>query len=49
MALGEPRKEPVQIMAGELPTERLGDLLVMLPESQKAFGQLIEVGEVVWS
>jgi hypothetical protein len=36
-------------MAGELPTERLGDLLVMLPESQKAFGQLIEVGEVVGS
>ena len=32
-------------MAGELPTERLGDLLVMLPESQKAFGQLIEVAK----
>lgn len=49
MALGEPRKEPPQITAGELPTERLGHLLVMLPESQKAFGQLTEVGEVVWS
>jgi hypothetical protein len=49
LVLGEPRKEPPQIMAGELPTERLGDLLVMLLESQKAFGQLIEVGEVVWS
>ena len=49
MALGEPRKEPPQIMAGELPTERLGDSLVMIPESQKDFGQLIEVGEVVGS
>jgi hypothetical protein len=49
LALGEPRKEPVEIMAGEVPTERLGELLVMLPESEKAFGQLIEVGEVVGS
>jgi hypothetical protein len=49
LALGEPEKEPVQIMAGELPTERLGDWLLMLPESEKAFGQLIEVGQVLWS
>jgi hypothetical protein len=34
LALGEARKEPVQIMAGELPTERLGELLEMLPESE---------------
>jgi hypothetical protein len=49
LALGEPRKKLLQIMAGELPAERLGDLLVTLPESEKAFGQLIEVGEVVGS
>ena len=36
-------------MAGELPGKRLGDLLVVLPESEKAFGQLIEVGQVVGS
>jgi hypothetical protein len=27
LALGEPRKKPLQIMAGELPTVRLGNLL----------------------
>ena len=39
-AVGSRRAEKgaAQIMAGELLTERLGDLLVMLFESEKVFG-----------
>ena len=47
--LEEPREEPVEIMASELPGKRLGGLLVTFLKGDEAFGQLIEVGEVVGS
>src|SRR5215207_820473 len=47
--LGKAREELVEIAAGELPGERLGHLLVASLEGDEAFGQSIEVGEVIWS
>src|SRR5918993_5886800 len=45
--LGEAREEPVEIMAGELPTERLGELLVTLLESDQAFDQNLKISEII--
>src|SRR5215210_639228 len=45
--LGKAREEPLQIMASELPGEGSGRLLVTLLEGDEAFGQSVEVGEVV--
>jgi hypothetical protein len=45
--LGEAREEPVKIMAGELPTERLGGLLVALLESDQAFDQNLKICEII--
>ena len=46
---GEAREQPVEITAGELPSERFGGPLVMPLEGQEVLGQGIEVGEVVGS
>src|SRR3712207_8305702 len=45
--LGEEREEPVEIVAGELPGKRLGGLLVAFLKGDEAFGQGVEIGEVV--
>jgi hypothetical protein len=45
--LGEAREEPVEIVAGELPTERLGGLLVTLLESDQAFDQNLKISEII--
>ena len=47
--LGETSEEPVEITAGELPGERLGDALVALLKGDEAFAQDLEIGEVVRS
>src|SRR5215208_4374222 len=47
--LGETREEPVEITAGELPGERLGDSLVAFLKGDEAFAQDLEIGEVVRS
>src|SRR5215210_5372301 len=47
--LGKMREEPIEIMASELPSERLSDLFVALLKSEEIFTQSTEVGEVVWS
>src|SRR5215210_1966872 len=45
--LGEASEEPIEITASELPGEGSGRLLVTLLEGDEAFGQSVEVGEVV--
>jgi hypothetical protein len=47
--LGEAREEPIEIVAGELPGERLGDLLVTLLKGEQAFRQYLKVGEIIGS
>jgi len=47
--LGEAREEPGEVMAGELPGKRFGNLLVTLLEGQEAFSQGLKVGEVIRS
>ena len=46
---GEAREEPIKVVAGELPGERLGGHLVTLLEGHKALGQGFEVCEVIGS
>src|SRR5215211_3458084 len=45
--LGEAREEPSEITASELPGEGSGRLLLTLLEGEEAFGQSVEVGQVV--
>jgi hypothetical protein len=45
--LGEAREEPVEIMAGELPGEGSGGLLVTFLEGKQAFCQDLKVGKVI--
>jgi hypothetical protein len=40
-------EEPVEVVAGELPLERRGDLLVVAAEGQELLLERVEVGEVV--
>src|SRR5215208_489535 len=47
--LGETREEPVEITAGELPGERLGDSLVAFLKGDEAFAQNLEIRQVVRS
>jgi hypothetical protein len=46
---GEAVEKPVEIAASELPGKRLGDSLVAFLKGDEAFGQNVEVGEVVGS
>ena len=45
--VGDALQEPVKVVSGESPVERLGDGVVTLGESGEAVGDLVQVGEVV--
>lgn len=47
MVLGEAREEPLEIMASELPGERLGESLVAFLEGEQAISQNLKIGEVI--
>jgi hypothetical protein len=46
LVYGKVGEESVEIVAGELPGKGLTDSLVVFPEGERVFGQLLQIGEV---
>lgn len=44
---GKPCHEPCELLGGERPLERRGDLLIAVLEREQAMRDVVEVGEVV--